>query len=145
MKNTGKLFHGVVFTSSKRGVPLRLRKNLILAACGIAATLAIRQAAGAEAEAPLSQPFNNLPNNTFTPPPEVSRGQMLYENHCTVCHDSQVHVRKDRRATSAEDVAVWVRRWSDEEKLGWNENDRSAVTDYLVRRYYTFDGSHPMK
>jgi hypothetical protein len=74
------------------------------------------------------------------PPPAVtgSRARMLYENHCTRCHTSVVHVREKRRADSLRVLEGWVRRWSGEEKLGWSEEEIVDVVDYLNRRYYKF-------
>jgi cytochrome c5 len=74
------------------------------------------------------------------PPPVVvgSRGRMLYENHCTRCHTSVVHVREKRRADSLRVLEAWVRRWSGEEKLPWSEEEIIEVVDYLNLRYYKF-------
>ena len=66
----------------------------------------------------------------------ISRGQLLYENHCTRCHASVLHVRENRRADSLKALEGWVRRWSGEEKLGWSEEEIVEVVDYLNRRYY---------
>ena len=72
------------------------------------------------------------------PPPQSDRGAMLYENHCTICHTSVVHVREDHRATSDVDVENWVRRWSSDQKLGWSDEDVADVTAYLLRTFYNF-------
>jgi hypothetical protein len=78
------------------------------------------------------------PNGTTSDANVPSRGQLLYENHCMVCHESQLHVREDRRATSGAAVEDQVRRWSGEQKLEWDEEDVSDVTGYLLHRYYRF-------
>ena len=31
--------------------------------------------------------------------PEVSRGELLYANHCIACHTTQVHWRRNKAAT----------------------------------------------
>ncbi len=67
-----------------------------------------------------------------------ARGEMLYENHCTICHTSIVHVRENHRATSDLEVESWVRRWSADQKLGWSDEDVSDVTDYLLHTFYNF-------
>jgi cytochrome c5 len=67
-----------------------------------------------------------------------ARGQLLYENHCTVCHTSVVHVQQDHRASSGAAVESWVRRWSVDQKLGWEDEEILDVTDFLLRRYYKF-------
>jgi len=76
---------------------------------------------------------------TLTAPgPDMGRGAMLYENHCTICHTSVVHVREDHRATSDVEVESWVRRWSTDQKLGWSQQDVDDVTSYLLQTFYKF-------
>jgi len=69
-------------------------------------------------------------------PATGSRGQMLYENHCQVCHTSVVHVREKRHARSLKDLEYWVKRWSGEFNPAWSADEISDVVDYLNRRYY---------
>lgn len=66
----------------------------------------------------------------------TARGAMLYENHCTICHTSVVHVRENHRATSDVEVENWVRRWSADQKLGWSDEDVDDVTRYLLATFY---------
>ncbi len=68
----------------------------------------------------------------------ISRGQLLYENHCTRCHASTLHVQQARRAESLKALQGWVIRWSDEEKLNWSGEEIADVVEYLNRRYYKF-------
>jgi cytochrome c5 len=77
------------------------------------------------------------------PTPEIAptRGQMLYENHCTRCHESTVHIREARRATSIKALESWVIRWSDQQQLDWGPGEVRDVVDYLNRRYYKFPPS----
>ena len=70
-----------------------------------------------------------------------TRGELLYDNHCTACHTSVAHVRDNRRANSVAAVEAWVRRWSGELKLGWSEDEVTDVTQHLVNRYYKFDAT----
>jgi cytochrome c5 len=67
------------------------------------------------------------------------RGELLYENHCTGCHESKLHVRERRRAKSVVEIEGWVRRWSGASNLGWSGDDIQAVTRFLARRYYKFE------
>ena len=67
---------------------------------------------------------------------DMERGQLLYENHCTSCHDSRAHVRDNRRAKSLTDVRQWVVRWSDHLALNWGSDERNDVADYVFGRYY---------
>ena len=66
------------------------------------------------------------------------RGQLLYENHCTICHTSVVHVREKRKAASREDLLAWVRRWQQQLDLKWGNTEIEDVTEYLNERYYGF-------
>jgi mono/diheme cytochrome c family protein len=66
------------------------------------------------------------------------RGELLYENHCTGCHESIVHIRENRRARSVADVRGWVARWSAELKLNWSGEEIDAVAEFLSNRFYKF-------
>ena len=68
----------------------------------------------------------------------TGRGQLLYENHCTACHEKSVHSRKHYKANSINDIHQWVIRWSNNLELGWGKHDVDVVTDFLNRRYYHF-------
>lgn len=70
--------------------------------------------------------------------PKFSRGQLLYENHCTTCHASQVHIRSNRKARSVEDVRRWVIYWERELKLKWNNDDVNDVKKFITERFYKF-------
>ena len=68
----------------------------------------------------------------------ASRGELLYENHCTVCHESIVHIRANRKAKSLADLRGWVARWSGELKLKWSNEEIDDVAEFLARRFYKF-------
>ena len=70
----------------------------------------------------------------------VKQGQLLYENHCIVCHDSGVHIRAKRRAKSRDDLRYWVRRWSAYLTLNWTETQIEHVVEYLNQQFYQFPG-----
>lgn len=67
---------------------------------------------------------------------EVPRGEMLYKNHCRVCHESNVHVRENHKAKSIADIVSWVTRWSSHLNLGWNIDDINDVAHFLDEKYY---------
>jgi cytochrome c5 len=90
-------------------------------------------------KSPLPIERSDRPNKTAPAAATDSRGELLYENHCTGCHTSRAHLRDNRRAKSVSEVEAWVRRWAGEQKLDWNNDDISDVKDHLVRRYYKFD------
>lgn len=69
---------------------------------------------------------------------QFDRGQALYENHCTSCHDEAVHKRKDHRASSINDLHKWVMAWSFHAQLGWSGEDIDDVVDFLNVHYYRF-------
>lgn len=66
------------------------------------------------------------------------RGQLLYENHCTSCHTSTVHIRDQRKAKTPAEVRAWILRWSGELKLSWSNDDLADVYRHLNNRYYKF-------
>jgi len=70
--------------------------------------------------------------------PSFSRGQLLYENHCTTCHASQVHIRSNRKAHSIKDVRHWVIHWNRELQLKWNNQDVNEVSRYISEKFYKF-------
>ena len=85
----------------------------------------------------LATPTNPAP----TQPPTMSdssRGQLLYENHCIVCHDSRTHIREKRKSRSVADIEKWVLRWDQHLKLEWNRAEINDVIQYLNRRFYQF-------
>lgn len=66
------------------------------------------------------------------------RGRLLYENNCTVCHTSVVHVREDHKAADLAAVEAYVARWSGYLKLPWSAEDRAAVARHLDAAFYHF-------
>lgn len=66
------------------------------------------------------------------------RGMELYENHCAVCHASQVHIREKRKAKSLAQVESWIRHWVKELKLPWTDEEVKEVLSYLNLRYYEY-------
>ena len=73
----------------------------------------------------------------LTPPPG-SRGAMLYENHCTACHESTLHVRERRTVRTQPQLREQVARWATHEKLGWHSEDIAEVASWLDAHYYHF-------
>ena len=69
---------------------------------------------------------------------EVSRGHMLYENHCTSCHESTVYIRTKRKATNYKEVGNWVNQFADWLNLGWGDVEKQEVMQYLNERYYKY-------
>lgn len=69
---------------------------------------------------------------------EASRGHMLYENHCTGCHESTVYIRAKHKAKNYKEVANWVNQRADWLNLHWSEIDKQDVLQYLNERYYKY-------
>ena len=70
---------------------------------------------------------------------EFDRGEALYENHCSTCHDPQTHVAGEaRHVTTMADLRARVAAWSVHSGLNWSDEDVNDVTDFLNRRFYRF-------
>lgn len=67
-----------------------------------------------------------------------SRGQLLYQNHCTVCHESNLHIRQKSKAKTLADINKWVNHWSQQSKLDWSATDIEDVVNYLNQTYYQY-------
>jgi mono/diheme cytochrome c family protein len=70
--------------------------------------------------------------------PSSERGRALYENHCTVCHTSQVHARVNRIPVSRAEVREIVERWQTQQKLAWGTQEVEDVVEFLNRTRYQF-------
>jgi len=66
------------------------------------------------------------------------RGMNLYENHCTKCHESRVHIRDDRKAKSLQEIRAYIQRWINVEQLDWTESEIDDVLQYLNTEYYKY-------
>jgi hypothetical protein len=67
-----------------------------------------------------------------------SRGQLLYENHCTSCHESVAAIRTRHAVRSLPDLRGQIVRWADYGKLRWGKEDIDEVVRYLNVRHYRF-------
>jgi hypothetical protein len=70
--------------------------------------------------------------------PSVERGRALYENHCTVCHTSQVHARVNRIPVSRAEMREIVESWQTQQKLVWSTQEVEDVVEFLNRTRYQF-------
>jgi mono/diheme cytochrome c family protein len=75
----------------------------------------------------------------------AERGRLLYENHCTSCHISTLHVRDQRKSKTPAEMRAWILRWSGELKLDWREDELADVYQYLNNRYYKFPVETPAR
>lgn len=69
---------------------------------------------------------------------DATRGQQLYQNQCTTCHESLVHVRRDRRAKDLAAVRTQIVRWSSTMGLQWKDEEIDDVLAFLNARYYGY-------
>lgn len=69
---------------------------------------------------------------------EFDRGEALYENHCSSCHDPLLHAGKARHVATLAELRARVAAWSIHSGLNWSEEDVNDVTDFLNRRFYRF-------
>ena len=69
---------------------------------------------------------------------QETRGQMLYENHCTSCHESLVYIRAKRKATNYKGIGYWVSQRADWLNLDWTALEKYEVLQYLNERYYKY-------
>ncbi|MCK5664339.1 MAG: hypothetical protein KAI17_12690, partial [Thiotrichaceae bacterium] len=68
----------------------------------------------------------------------ISRGQMLYENHCTSCHESTVYIRAKRKAKNYKELGNWVNQRADWLNLNWSDLEKQDVLQHLNERYYKY-------
>ena len=69
---------------------------------------------------------------------DPERGGRLYENHCTACHDSIVHIRENPKAQSAEGIRYQITRWAAVLELPWTTTEIEDVLRYLNDTYYHY-------
>lgn len=72
------------------------------------------------------------------PAAEFDRGQALYQNHCTSCHDVSVHTRNTRQVQNRGDLQLYISTWSYHAQLDWSREEIVDVIDYLDHSYYRF-------
>jgi hypothetical protein len=70
--------------------------------------------------------------------PQPSRGQLLYENQCTECHASQVHIRNYHKAENINAIRKWVEHWSQQLHLQWTSVEVEDVVIYLNQTFYNY-------
>jgi mono/diheme cytochrome c family protein len=69
---------------------------------------------------------------------DEERGRLLYENHCTGCHESLIHIRETRKADSPAAIREQIERWRAVLDLDWQEDEVDDVLEYLNQRYYRY-------
>lgn len=87
----------------------------------------------------IEPPLLDEPDQKAIEPPAPSRGQLLYENHCMVCHESVVHIRSRQQVRSLPALQAQVRRWAAYMQLRWGKEEVEEVAGHLDRQYYKFE------
>lgn len=70
------------------------------------------------------------------PAAELSRGRLLYDNHCIACHSVELHWRARRRVTDWTSLVDQVRQWQARAQLNWSEADIVEVARHLDQTIY---------
>ena len=73
-----------------------------------------------------------------TPPPGMSQGELLYTTHCVACHTTEIHWRDKKLAKDWRTLIAQVRRWQENSKLNWGEEEIVAVAHYLNGSFYHY-------
>ena len=69
---------------------------------------------------------------------DASRGALLYQTHCILCHDTEVHWRSRRLATDWNGLLKQVKRWQASSNLNWSDDEIGDVARYLNALYYGY-------
>jgi mono/diheme cytochrome c family protein len=69
---------------------------------------------------------------------DAERGEQLYANHCTACHESNAHIREGRKTDTPGALREWIERWRRHLELDWARSEIADVAAYLDQRYYRF-------
>ena len=67
---------------------------------------------------------------------DVSHGQLLYENHCIVCHRESLHERQNSKVASYADLRYQVERWTNEAARKFTPSEREDLIEFLDATYY---------
>jgi cytochrome c-type biogenesis protein CcmH/NrfF len=91
----------------------------------------------------LTLPLPALAENTVNSQSEdsavtMSRGELLYRNHCIECHNQQIHWRDARIAGDMHKLVVQVDRWQDAIGMQWTNEEIMDVSRYLNATYYFY-------
>lgn len=70
---------------------------------------------------------------------DVSRGQLLYETHCIVCHREGLHDRKNSKVATYADLRYQVERWTKETGRPFSAAEREDLIEFLDATHYRLD------
>lgn len=69
---------------------------------------------------------------------DTDRGKALYESRCDTCHETSVHSRAARSASTFDHIRAFVSRWDRELGQIWTIEEINEVARYLNERYYHY-------
>jgi mono/diheme cytochrome c family protein len=67
---------------------------------------------------------------------DVSRGQLLYETHCIVCHREGLHERQNSKVATYSDLRYQVERWTKETGRRFTPDEREDLIEFLDATHY---------
>lgn len=67
---------------------------------------------------------------------DVSRGALLYETHCLVCHREGLHDRKNSKVATYADLRFQVERWTKQSRYRFTPAEREDLIEFLDATHY---------
>jgi hypothetical protein len=122
----------------------QMRTRIVVHAALLSLALTLPAWGSTRIQAPAPVPDKDAPLRPASPqspvmPPAPLRGQMLYENHCMVCHESIVHIRTRQAVQSLPQLRARVQHWTHYLQLQWGQVEIEEVVIHLNTHYYRFD------
>ena len=71
---------------------------------------------------------------------DIDNGRVLYEQHCTGCHNESVFQRPDRLVNTEKQLLERIRQCELSNELAWFNEEIRDVATYIGRNYYGFAG-----
>ena len=72
------------------------------------------------------------------PAADLNRGKILYEDHCTGCHNESVFQRKKRMVNTEQQLLARIRQCELSNELTWFDEDIQDVAAYIGQTFYGF-------
>ena len=76
---------------------------------------------------------------------DVSRGALLYDTHCVMCHREGLLDRKNSKVSSYADLRAQVERWTRQTGHTFTDADREDLIEYLDASHYRLDRRPPKR
>ena len=70
--------------------------------------------------------------------PDASRGRVLYEKHCTVCHGPGMHARRDRIPATRDELRMLVDHFRRQANVGLTRDEIDDIVEHLNIMQYRF-------